>query len=223
MYENEPLPPHDEHRWELARLLSADFTPAEPSVSVAQGSALHVFISRINQARQRYDSLESDLLRTAVEKSLEPAPITEALKSFIVDAVRRAHAAQTAVDDAVAPDRLGLNTDHGIFDPLEAPEIEGEILRGFLFDIHRRFAGIPEDETATIGPVAIYPESYRQAISTFVAWESDFNAAYGRSAFDGTEMDAFLDIASHFPVLTEAEEPGWSAFLHRLKRARGSD
>jgi hypothetical protein len=198
---HERTPSEATPKQQLIELLTSDFTPAE-SVALTkeaqeEGDALGSLLATSRSTEEidaRMASEENILLGERVAELVAPASITEAFKGFIVSEVRRAHAWQDGVDDAIAPDRLGLTSGDGIFDPKRAEELEGQAVRRRLTDIVRnytfRFA------SGTDVPLALRPDrrpqDYVAVVSQLSAWEADYEETYSEHPFEDIEADALL-------------------------------
>lgn len=154
----------------LIALLQADFTSPDKAAlahqAEAEGHALAGFLAHavsIDEIDARLASEENVELGQAVERLLESASVTTSFKGFISHEVRLAHAWQDSVDDVVSPERLGLLSGEGIFDPARAEDLEAQALRGRMFDVMHRYttAFSIEGEDKTVPPQLILTGSVR--------------------------------------------------------------
>jgi hypothetical protein len=216
----------------LISLLQADFTPPDKTAladrAKAENSAL---VGLLSQARSvedidaRFESEENVELGEAVERLVEPAPVTESFKGFIAHEVRKAHAWQSRVDEVVAPDRLGLVSGGGIFDRAHAKDIEGQTLRGYFFDILNGYTLSPEEEDGDLPPLVLKPDvrpsDFVDAVNALVAWASDYEQTYGEAPSADLEPEAYLAAAPRARVMSQEEmeqDPRWKGILEILKQ-----
>lgn len=200
---SEQDPASADPRQQLAALLTLDFTPTEREAVIeraeqegdALGSLLAAAVS-VEEIDARLASDENVALGEQVAELVAPAPITESFKGFIAGEVRRAHAWRTRVGEAVAPDRLGLVTG-GIFDPERARDVEGQAIRGHVFDLLRRYTSVTSSDEAS-EPDALVPrtgkrpQDFAEAIDHLHAWEADYEETYGENPFEGVDAEAYL-------------------------------
>jgi hypothetical protein len=194
-------------RQQLVSLLQTDYTPQDRAASPPADSdnAFHSFLARarpVEDIDARFASEESIQLGQTVETLLEPAPVTTSFKGFIAQAVRKAHAWRAKVDNAVSPDRLGLLSGQGIFDPVQAREIEVQTLRGRMFDLLHRYTIAPDTDIEAETGVpklllrpGVRPNDYAEGVARLDEWTADYQRTYGEDPFDGLEPDAYQDAA----------------------------
>lgn len=158
---------------------------------------------------------------------VEPAAITHSFKAFIVGEVRRAHAWQDGVDDVVSPERLGLLSGEGIFDPPRAKDLEGQALRGRMFDVmHRYTTGFSiEGEDETVPPQlfltgSVRPSDYMDAVDVLDEWSRDYRETYDEDPLEGLDGEPFLDAGGRVAV---PKGSGMAEFIKRLREAQGLD
>jgi hypothetical protein len=245
---------HEHHqdndpRQRLLGLLQAAFTTPEQQALEAEaesgGNALAGLLAHARSTEDidaRYASAENVELGQAVERLVGPAPVTDSFKGFIAHKVREAHAWQTKVDDVVAPDRLGLRQGEGIFDPVQAKDIEGQTLRGYLFDLLHRYTRRPTDEDTNdqgmlllppgkeiddLPPLwlkpGVRPRDLIAAGDTLVTWADDYEQTYGEDPGDGLDPEAYLDAVPKIPIKSyEAAEkdPKLKGLIELLRRLR---
>jgi hypothetical protein len=216
-------------RERLISLLQADFTPSDKTALAdragAEGNALAGLLSRARGMKEidaRFTSEENIELGRTVAEVVEPAPVTESFKGFIVHEVRKAHAWQSKVKGTVAPDRLGLLDGDGIFDPVRAKDIEGQTLRGYAFDTVNGYTVRPAEEDAMEFPPlllkpGVRPSDYIEAVDTLVAWAHDYEDTYGEDPGEGLDPEAYRDAAPQAIVVSE-EDLGWADFMEQLWR-----
>jgi hypothetical protein len=202
---------------QLSALLTADFTSPEQRASqeraTESGSALSKFLAHTRTTdviKARLESPENAELGKVVERLLASAATTGSFKTYVVDEVRRAHAWETTVTDAIAPDRLGLMTGEGIFDPIQAPSIEAQAIRGYLFDVVREHVIVPDgtDETNNpLPPILPRPKQYAEEMARVVEWRDDYTSTFGEDPFEfaGEELTPFLDAAPRAEIVPPLE------------------
>lgn len=206
----------DDPRRRLISLLQVDFTTSEQQALEAEAAAeesalksLLADVQSIEDIDMRYASAENIELGQAVERLVEPAPITDSFKGFIAHKVREAHAWQTKVDDVVGPDRLGLLSGEGIFDPERAQDVEAQTLRGYAFDIVHRYTVAPTGDTddlpALLLKPGVRPRDYAAATDTLVIWADDYEQTYDEDPGAGIDPGAYLDAAPQAPVRSQEE------------------
>jgi len=212
---------------ELISLLSKDFTPPERQAALDDSNALSRFlaIARVKEdIEERTASDECAQLAASAAQALETAPITDSFKGIITGHLVRAYAWESAVDDSVSSDRLGLLSGDGIFDAAEAKIIEAQALRGFLFDIVNNQVLLPDDEgeLEEAGPIIPNPALYVQLMEAFDSWALDYLTAYSEDAFAGIEPEAYLDAAKRVRIIPreESEEIGWAEMIERLRELK---
>jgi hypothetical protein len=188
----------------LIGLLRADFTSPESERLAREAqqkrdplAGLLSHARGVEDIDERLASDENVELGERVMALLAPAAVTESFKGFIAGQVRRAHAWQDRVDSVVAPDRLGLTSGDGIFDPLRAKEIEGQTIRGRAFDILHRYTYAARPESAAdLPPLVLQPSTrprdYVEAVDEFTAWGADYKETYDEDAFEGVEGETLL-------------------------------
>lgn len=201
--------------------------PEDPE-PVPENNALAVFLRHAQSAETidaRFESDESAELGEKVAALLEPAPVTDAFKEVIAYEVRRAHAWRGALSDAVAPDRLGLLSGSGLFDPVQAQEIEAQALRSYLAEMMQVHAiRIPrEDDTPALEPGGTRPRDFTEALERLERWVGDFREGYEADPFDGMDLEAFEAAAPEIHVMTAKEATGWSSVFERLRELREDD
>ena len=215
-------------------LLQADFRPPDQEALIQEArdedNALKGFLVRVRGVEgidARRSSEENIELGQAVERLLEPAPVTASFKGFIAHEVQEARAWQSKVSDAVSPSRLGLLSGNGIFDPALAQGLEGQALRGYAFDIVRRYTIAPADVVASDLPPLLLmpgarPSDYVAAVKRLGDWTVDYQCTYDKSPFEGIEPDAYRDAAQQAHVISgeEAESGRWTALVERLDQLR---
>lgn len=217
----------DTPREQLIALLQWNFTqPA--SGSEHGGSALTDFLRDARSVEDidvRFASAGNLELGEAVERLLAPAPVTRSFKRFIASEVRRAHAWQSTVDDVVAPDRLGLLSGEGIFDPAHSKDLEAQALRGRAFDIMHRYttAFTVEGEDETIPPQlfltgSVRPSDYTQAVDVLDEWGGEYRQTYDEDPFEGLPGEVFLDAGGRVAV---PKDSGMAGLVKRLREAQG--
>ena len=164
-------------------------------------------------------------LGQAVERLVEPAPVTESFKGFIAGEVRRAHAWQDDLDPVVAPDRLGLSSGEGIFDPARAKDLEAQALRGRMFDVmyHYTTAFTIEGEDQTVPPQlfltgSVRPRDYTDAVDVLDEWSRDYRETYDEDPLEGLDGEPFLDAGGRVAV---PKGSGMAEYIKRLREAQG--
>jgi len=218
---HESTPSDATPKQQLIELLTLDFTPVE-NIAAAKnaqeaGDALGSVLATTRSTEDidaRMASEENILLGERVAELAASAPITEAFKGLIVSEVRRAHAWQDGVDDAIAPDRLGLTSGDGIFDPARTEELEGQAIRRRLTDIARNYT-FRVAAGADVPPLALRPDrrpqDYVAVVSQLSAWEADYEETYGEHPFEDMEADAL------FAVLPGEVERSFGQMLQDLR------
>lgn len=221
---HESTPSDATPKQQLVELLTLDFTPVEDIAAAKnaqeEGDALGSLLASTRTTEDidaRMASEENILLGERVAELAAPAPITEAFKGFIVSEVRRAHAWQDGVDDAIAPDRLGLTSGDGIFDPARAEELEGQAVRRRLTDIVRNYT-FRVASGADVPLLALRPDrrprDYVAAVSQLSTWEADYEETYSEHPFEGIERDAL------FAALPGEVERSFGQMLQDLQELR---
>lgn len=215
---DEREPGTKDRKQRLLELLTADFESPERKQAVGEATRpLARLLAHARDAEEvdrRYGSADSQAIGHEVDALVGPARVSKSFKMFITDSVRRAHAFETTVDRAVAPDRLGLQSGDGIFDPDQAQQIEAHVLRGAVADAMRRFYIIPETETGEeLEPLMVgRPKDFRDWVFTLGVWEDDYRNRYGGDEpFAGMEAAAFWAAARRAVVASPVEfgdEPG---------------
>lgn len=213
----------------LISLLQADFTPPDTQALAREAgdNALKDLLANVRSVDDidaRYASEENTELGEAVERLVEPAPVTASFKGFIAHKVREAHAWRSKVDDIVSPARLGLLSGEGIFDAGRGRDIEAQALRGYAFDIMHRYTTTfaIEGEGAT-APGQLFltgiakPGDYRKAVDIFDEWTDDYQQTYDEDPFEGLEEEAFLDAGGRLVV---PEGSGMAGLIRRLRQLR---
>jgi hypothetical protein len=173
-------------------------------------------------------SSENAELGLSLADLLAPAPVTESFKAFVISEVRRAHAWQAKVREAVSPDRLGLSGGAGIFDEEQAQHIEGQALRGFAFDLIREYTYTVVPERDTERPPMLFlrptvrPSDYVEALDKLGSWTSDFHDTYDQDAFEGLDAGAYADAIPKVELEFEDElaKATWAQFLEGMHRLR---
>jgi hypothetical protein len=194
----------ENRKQQLVDLLSADYAQPDSRARVWERriGALSHFMSQTRVTKRREKSDENLELGLGVDRLLVPAPITFSFKMFITNSIRRAHAQQTTVYDAIAPDRLGLTFDDGIFSTDRAQEIEAQVWRGVLFDtVKRHLVSIKPDASKPEQVLMIrYPVELRESRFTLSAWRADYRQHFGGDPFEGIEDMALIDAARKVSV-----------------------
>jgi hypothetical protein len=231
---SEGAPNQEQSVAQLKALLVSDFTPPESDAYAKEaaetGNALASFLSvarGVEGIDARMGSSENITLGEAVAGLLAPASVTDSFKRFIAGRVRRAHAWETVVDEVVAPDRLGLTSGTGIFDPTRAKDIEAQALRGRAFDIMHEYTSTPVDEdgdpVTDLPPLllrpGVWPRDYVQALDELSSWAEDYANTYGEDPGEGLDAGVYLDAARKSTVISEVD-PLMSDFLERLRQLR---
>ena len=218
---------HDSPRHQrLISLLQADFTPPDKQALAERrgGSALTRLLAAsraIEDIDERFESDDNIELGEAVERLVAPAPVSPAFKGFITGEIRRAHAWQSKVDSVVSPDRLGLLSGEGIFDPTIAQSLEGRALRGRVADIYRRFmvasdAERRDPDLPLLPRPGVRPRDVVTAVDQVEDWIADYERTYGDEVIEDVGIiDAFRDAA---PTATPLEPLG--DFIPRLQELR---
>jgi len=223
----------DPGRQQLIRILQSDFIPEdkrEPAEPSADDNALKSLLRHsrnVEDIEARLQSENNLQLGRSVAELLIPAAVTDSFKAFLVNEVRRAHAWESEVSDVVAPDRLGIVSGDGIFDPKQAQELEAQALRGYGFDIAKEYALAPTGEGAEdLPPLVLKPgvrfSDYEEALDRLDSWNADYEATYGTDPFEGLEAGIYRDAASEVEVTSE-EGAGLASeadFFSELKRLR---
>jgi hypothetical protein len=216
----------------LISLLQADFTSPDKTALVGRATVENnALAGLLSQARgiedidARFASEENVELGEAVERLVEPAPVTESFKGFIAHEVRKAHAWQSRVDEVVAPDRLGLLSGEGIFDRAHAKDIEGQALRGYFFDIFNGYTVSPGEGDGALPPLLLRPDvrpsDFVDAVNTLIAWASDYEQTYGEDPSADLEPEAYLAAVPKARVMSQEEveqDPRWKGILEILKQ-----
>lgn len=225
-HSDEPLSPQQR----LIELLTSDFTPeAGPSGDDdLDDNALKRFLRHarsIEEIDARMASSENMELGLSLADLLAPAAVTDSFKAAIVYEVRRAHARQTGVREAVSPAHLGLDSGAGIFDEEQAQQIEEQAIRGFGFDIIREYTVGVEGDTSL--PQLVLrpgkrPADFIEAIDRLGSWINDFHFTYDKDAFEGLEVGAYTDAAPKAEVMPEGDPDtiAWSGIFEDLERLR---
>jgi hypothetical protein len=229
--EQGPLPtPADQ----LRELLLLDFSPAPlpPSAPGERRDAFAEFmhnVRAVEEVEERRESEESQELVWRTETALEVAPVTELFKEFIVAAVRHAHAWRSPVGGVVAPDRLGLTSGPGIFDPERASELEAQAFRGYLTSVFERNVALLQtsDQLDTWEGEfqVVTPERFAQDMDRVARWAEDFQGLHDRNPMGDVDIKAFYLVARPLHVL-DPDDPNdalWIAALERLPRRRRAD
>lgn len=235
MGEHEPQPAEAEGpRQQLIALLQSDFTPDEQPAP-APGNALGDLIAHAYSTEDldaRMVSEESMALGEMIKLLLEPAPTTESFKNCVAYEVRRAYAHQDKVSEVVAPERLGLLSGEGIFDPAQAKDLEAQTLVEYSFDFVKRYmivAGPPRYPEPTIMQGPARPHEYREAVDYFVDWLEDYRQTYVEDPLAGTDYNAYIAAAlTRFPmdqenVIEGLERQDFVRLLERVSRVRDED
>jgi hypothetical protein len=225
-------------RQRLVSLLQVDFTPPEKEV-LAQEAGNNLLMGLLASVRSiedidaRYSSDENIELGQAVERLVEPAPVTDSFKGFIAHKVREAYAWEQKVDDMVSPDRLGLLHGDGIFDSERAQEIEAQTLRGYVFDIMNRYTVTPDTDDADLPPLllmpGVRPSDYTAALERLRDWASDYIHTYHEDPFEGLQGEAYLAAAQKAHVMSKEEiaareqDPLWMGFYDLLRQLYKED
>lgn len=211
-------------------MLRADFTPPseKPSQEIEDNAFASLLAHHVLQPVERIDakyvSAENVELGQAIERLVEPAPVTASFKGFIADEVRRAHAWGGKVDEVVSPERLGLQSGEGIFDAAQAQDIEVRTLRAYSFRIIDQFIAATiegEDETASpqlflLGSTR--PSDYRTAVDALDEWIADYKRTYDDDPFDGLDREVTLSAIGQIVV---PEGSGTAELIKRLRQIRG--
>lgn len=223
---------------ELIALLQMDFTSPDTEAwaqkAVDEDDALAGLLANarsIETIEARLTSSENAKLGQAVERLVEPALITDSFKDFIVNEVKQAHAWESKVSDAVAPDRLGLLSGDGIFDFRQATDIESRALRGYIFDIiHTRTIA-----TDTVGEdnlphlllkPGVRPSDYVDEVNRLFQWIADYRQTYDDDLFEALEIEAFLDGARKVRTVSQEEmmtDPALRGILEMLKQIHDTE
>lgn len=212
---------------QLIALLQTDFTPeGEPEAAPDPDDALASLLSHVISTEDidaRLLSDESVQLGQTARELLAAAPVTEAFKGYITDEIRQAHAWQSRVPDAVAPDRLGLVSSEGIFDPAQAERLEGAAVRGYLFDLISEYtAALTADgqtpEQLVLRP-GVRPRDYTDAVDRLDSWLAEYQAQYGKHALEGVDADAFIEAS---PKVDDdlASSAGFTQLVEGLAKLR---
>jgi hypothetical protein len=234
---SEGAPNQEQSIEQLKTLLVSDFMPPDTEARIKEadesGSVLGAFLAAartVEDIDAQMAAPENHALGETVERLLEPAPVTGSFKRFIAGRVRRAQAWETVVDEVVAPDRLGLTSGAGIFDPSRAKNIELQTLRGWTFDIihENTFTVVDEDcEPVTdLPPVSlrstVWPKDYVESVTELFAWTEDYVRTYGEDPYEGLDDGAYLDAVPK-AVLRSEVDPLMADFLDRLGRLRDDE
>jgi hypothetical protein len=231
---SEQVHEYSDPKQELIVLLQMDFTSPSTEAwaqkAVAEDDALAGLLANVRSIEAidaRLSSEENAELGRAVDRLVEPAPVTNSFKGFIVNEVRQAHAWESKASDAVAPDRLGLLSGDGIFDPAQAQDIEAHALRGYAFDIVRTYTVAPDKIGEDNLPhlllrPSVRPSDYAESLGRLQEWGADYKSTYGEDALASIDPRAFIDTAGLVRVMTEeeAEEGGWNDLFERLQELR---
>jgi hypothetical protein len=178
---------------QLRDLLQVSYEmPADPELE--GGGALRAFLRNVRSTEvidQRLVSIENQQLGQRVDELLETAPITDAFKRVVVHAVRKAHAWEREVEDAIAPDRLGIQSGPGIFDPEQARQLEVQVLCVYLADVvTRNLIVVEADDGAEYVAAKWRPADAEQELTLVTAWIDDFEDTYQQDPFDGIDDEA---------------------------------
>ncbi|MGH2878765.1 MAG: hypothetical protein ACRDK4_04055 [Solirubrobacteraceae bacterium] len=195
----------DQPKQRLTTLLQADFTSSESKAFAQQAkedNALASFLAHavsVEDIDTRFASDENMALGEQVAALVAPAPITDSFKGFIVGEVRRAHAWQTSVDPVVAPDRLGLASGEGIFDPERSREIEEQTIRGRAYDVLRHYTSSSSADSSELPQLGLRPgrrpRDFSAALNQLLTWEADCTQTYGKDPFEDVDKEALLAAA----------------------------
>lgn len=208
---------YSDPKQELIALLQMDFTSPNTEAwaqkAVAEDDALAGLLANVRSVEgidARLSSEENAELGQAVERLVEPAPVTNSFKGFIVNEVKQAHAWESQVRDAVAPDRLGLLSGNGIFDPAQVKDIETQALRGYVFDIiHTRTVATDTVDDDNLPELllkpGIRPSDYVEEVNRLFQWIIDYRQTYDDGLFETLEIDAFLDGARKVRTVSQEE------------------
>ncbi len=208
----------------LAAFLTADYRSDE-NRAIDEDPEAKAFDKFLAKARTHEDieerlmSTENVQIGIEVQKLLERAAITESFKGFIVNAVRHAHASERQVTEALSPDRLGITGSGEIFDPEVAPEIEAQVLRGYLHDIIKKHVVIVTEDGIESTPIILQLSDYTEAMMTLIIWIGDYMQTYdGESPLGEMDMEAFIAAADR----AEVQPPGseWSQMFERFQQLR---
>jgi hypothetical protein len=224
----------DRQREKLISLLQADFiSPEKQAVAeraAVGGSALGSLLANACVSEDidaRLASDENTEIGQAVERFLEPAPVTRSFKEFIAGEVRRAHAWETKVDEIVSPGRLGLINGDGIFDPAKAKDLEAQALRGRMFDVMHRYTNALtiEGEDETVPPHLFLtgagrPSDYKAAVDVLDEWGHDYQNSYDEDPFEGLDHKAFMDAGGRVAV---PKDWAMAKLIKHLRKAQELD
>jgi hypothetical protein len=186
-----------------------------------QASALEKFVASARTPENIQERFEHEVCKRLVNETtqiLETAPVTTAFKSFVLGNIIKAYVYESKIDDAISPARLGLLEGEGIFDAAKSGDIEGQVLRGFLYDIVNRQLRITDEPDARV--ISLNPAEYTQLVAAFDQWSLDYIAAYGTDALEGVDVAAFMAAAPHVVNMSEAEAGAWAEIFKKLRRSR---
>jgi hypothetical protein len=204
----------------LVAILESD---SSPQVGASTNSVLGRFVATTRPAEDVAERLASDEnveLGLRVERTLGATAITASFKSYIINEVRQAHGWRNPVSETVSPDRLGLRSGDGIYDPEQSQDIESHAIRGFLHDTMKAQIVIPEDaEGEELGPAIRNPRVWAETVQWLAFWEDDYKATYGEDAFAfaGEGKSIFFEAAQRVDVDSRGE---WSELAKRAEADR---
>jgi hypothetical protein len=220
-------------RQQLISLLQSDFRPraTEGDELSDDGNALKSFLRHARSVEGIEARLQTEnnlRLGQSLVELLAPATVTDSFKAFIVNEVRQAHAWENKVTDAVAPDRLGIVSGEGIFDPSQAQELEAQTLRALAFDVFQKDIIVLEGDIPDLPRLAPRPgrrpTDCIEAVDRFVSWHADYSDVYGSDPFQRIELSAYLDATLKAKVEPESElqwmDWNWTLVVEELRRLR---
>jgi hypothetical protein len=162
---------------------------------------------------------------------LAPAPTSDAFKQYVANEVRLAYAWESKVPDAVAPDRLGIASGDGVFDPSQAESLEAQALRGHALDVVLTYTvGTRGDEPDEL-ELALKPgkrsSDFAAAADRLDAWSVDYQLTYGHDALVPIEPEALFAATQPAPGSSSEQAAPTLAELiksvNELRRHDGSD
>jgi hypothetical protein len=170
------------------------------------------------QARRLSD--ENMQLGVEIQVLLEPSFITYYFKNLIAAEVRNAHAQESRVTSLVAPSRLRIDTGLGIFDRVQAPDIEAECIREwFLRSIDRHIKLLKNNHDRDV-PVILNASAFADEWRILMDWSQAYLSAFLSDPFIGFDLTELLELSNKVITHDESDKTRWEHTIAALGRIR---